>query len=407
MTTGGLIQPLSFEQGNELGQVSAMWQPVIRGSAVASFAMDSQRAFIGTQSQQMTFVSGQGAVGFANRGLNHWGLNLLAAKPYEGYVWARAATATNLTAALESGDGSKVYTEQTLNVAPGDWQRINFSITPNSTDHEGRFVLELKQPGTVTLGYVFLQRGSWGRFKELPVRRDIVEGLLDQGVSIIRYGGSMVNSPEYPVEKDDRPARPPAALCRHMVPLFLQRLGHHGLPESLRGGRLRRMCPTSTSARRPQDMADFIEYVNGPADSPWGRRRAADGHPAPYHLTYLELGNEERVDENYAAKFNGRWPRPSGPRTRTSSSWSATSVTGTPIIDPDHIAGATAGSPISTVSSRSSTSPASTIARSGSMSTSGPSGLEPSRRPAGDFYLHRRDRSRSPTVPRTRWSCSS
>ncbi|MCX7221280.1 MAG: L-serine ammonia-lyase, partial [Burkholderiales bacterium] len=32
----------------------------------------------------------------------------------------------------------------------------------------------------------------------------------------------------------------------------------------------------------PQDMADFIEYVNGPAKSAWGRQRAADGHPAPY-----------------------------------------------------------------------------------------------------------------------------
>ncbi len=53
----------------------------------------------------------------------------------------------------------------------------------------------------------------------------------------------------------------------------------------------------------PQDMADFMQYVNGPTNTVWGAQRAADGHPSPYGLKYLELGNEERVDSNYYAKF--------------------------------------------------------------------------------------------------------
>ena len=53
----------------------------------------------------------------------------------------------------------------------------------------------------------------------------------------------------------------------------------------------------------PSDMADFMEYVNGPAKSGWGRRRGADGHPAPYGLKYIELGNEEAVNEDYWRKF--------------------------------------------------------------------------------------------------------
>ena len=53
----------------------------------------------------------------------------------------------------------------------------------------------------------------------------------------------------------------------------------------------------------PQDLADFIEYAKGPADSTWGQKRVADGHPKPYRLSYIELGNEERVDDKYAAKF--------------------------------------------------------------------------------------------------------
>jgi len=53
----------------------------------------------------------------------------------------------------------------------------------------------------------------------------------------------------------------------------------------------------------PQDLADFVVYANGPADGEWGRRRAKDGHPEPYRLKYLQLGNEEAVDEAYWRRF--------------------------------------------------------------------------------------------------------
>jgi hypothetical protein len=51
--------------------------------------------------------------------------------------------------------------------------------------------------GSVVLGYAFLQPGPWGRFKDLPVRRDVAEALLAQGLTVLRYGGSMVNIDTY------------------------------------------------------------------------------------------------------------------------------------------------------------------------------------------------------------------
>ncbi|MEJ0089645.1 MAG: alpha-L-arabinofuranosidase C-terminal domain-containing protein [Limisphaerales bacterium] len=50
-------------------------------------------------------------------------------------------------------------------------------------------------------------------------------------------------------------------------------------------------------------MADLMDYLNGAPDGEWGKKRVADGHPAPYRLKYIELGNEERVDDNYFEKF--------------------------------------------------------------------------------------------------------
>ena len=41
-----------------------------------------------------------------------------------------------------------------------------------------------------------------------------------------------------------------------------------------------------------QEVLDWIEYCNGPADSKWGKIRAANGHPAPYNVKYWEIDNE-------------------------------------------------------------------------------------------------------------------
>ena len=222
--------------------------------------------------------------------------------PGEGCIWARAEKPVDLFVALESGNGGRVYAQARLPVTGSDWQRLDFTLTPNDTDEAGQFAITLKEPGSVALGYAFLQPGEWGRFKGLPVRRDVAEALIDEGITVLRYGGSMINDPEYRWKNmiGPRDRRPP----------------YHGTwyPYSSNGWGILdfiNFCraagflaiPVFNMGESPRDMADFVEYVNGPADSEWGRRRAADGHPEPYRLRYLELGNEERVDEDYWRKF--------------------------------------------------------------------------------------------------------
>ncbi|MEJ0089646.1 MAG: hypothetical protein WDM80_07880 [Limisphaerales bacterium] len=138
-------------------------------------------------------------------------MNFVKGKSYDGYIWARAESPTQLFVALESKDGAEVYVEKSLKLKAGGWQRLDFKLTPKITDQAGRFAIKLKQPGSVTIGYAFLQPGSWGRFKHLPVRKDVAEGLINQGIIVMRYGGSMVNNPEYRWKKmiGPRAQRPP------------------------------------------------------------------------------------------------------------------------------------------------------------------------------------------------------
>lgn len=282
--------------------VSGMWRPVRRGDARGALAIEPDRPFVGRQAQRITREAGEGEVGVENRGLNRWGLHLVAGKPYEGVVWLRAERPTAVTVALEVGDGGRVLASTPIRAEGADWARYPFTLTPEAAAEGGRFAITLKEPGSVVVGYAALQPGEWGRFKGLPVRKDVAEGLVDQGVSILRYGGSAVNCPEYRWKamigpRDRRPPYRgtwyPHASNGWGIVDFLDLAEALGIPG----------IPAFWMGESPGDMADFVEYANGPADSPWGRRRAEDGHPAPYGLKHVELGNEEKVDAAYLARF--------------------------------------------------------------------------------------------------------
>jgi hypothetical protein len=282
--------------------ISGMWGGLLTESAQGQFELIERDPFVGRQSQRVTFIEGSGTVGVANKGLNHWGLNIVGAKPYEGQVWARAEAPVTLTLGFASANGRLKLGETRVEVQPGGWKRYDFTLTPSGSDTNGRFVISLDRPGSVDLGYVFLQPGDWGRFAGLPVRKDVADGLIDEGIAILRYGGSMVNHPQYRWKSmiGPRDRRQPSAGTWY--PYSTNGWGIIDFLAFCRASKIQGI-PAVNMSESPQDMVDFLEYVNGPADSPWGRKRVEDGFAEPFHLTHLELGNEEAINEDYWKKF--------------------------------------------------------------------------------------------------------
>lgn len=282
--------------------VSGLWRAVRRGDAIGTFSVTEANAFSGRQSQQINFVGGAGEIGMENQGLNRQGMNFLKGKGYEGYLYVHATNRVEVFVALESRDGESIYAEKRLSATGSGWQRLDFTLKPNAAESTGRFVIKLKQPGSILVGYAFLQPGAWGRFQGLPVRRDVAAGLLAQGVTVMRYGGCMANAEQYRWKKmiGPREQRPP-----YVGWWYPHASNGWGIFDFLNfceaAGFL--AIPDVNMGESPQDLADFMEYVNGPANSEWGRQRVRDGHPAPYHLKYLQLGNEEQVNEEYWQKF--------------------------------------------------------------------------------------------------------
>jgi len=228
-------------------------------------------------------------------------MNFVKGKNYEGYLWARAKLPTEIFVALESTNGSVVYAEKQLKLKAGDWRRLDFDLTPSAADKTGRFAIKLKQSGSVSVGYVFLQPGSWdaSRICRFARRRRRVNRSRRDTSPLRR---SMVNNPEYRWKKmiGSRAQRPPYE--GHWYPYSSDGWGIFDFLNLCEAAGIVGI-PDLDINESPQDMADLMDYLNGAPDSEWGKKRVVDGHPAPYQLKYIELGNEERVDDDYFKKF--------------------------------------------------------------------------------------------------------
>ncbi|MEN6306754.1 MAG: family 16 glycoside hydrolase, partial [Anaerohalosphaeraceae bacterium] len=298
-------QQLPFEHNAQEGQnkqVSGMWEGYQEGDISGTFAIETENTFNGRQSQKMAFQSDTGCIGIANYGLNRRGMDFQKDKEYEGVLWVRAEKPVSLQLSLEDRVGKIIYAKQEISVNQSQWQRVEFKMTSSGQDENGRFCISLTKPGEVVIGYAFLQPGPWGRFKGLPVRLDVAQALIEQGVTILRYGGCMANAPEYRWKKmvGPRDKRPPYKGWWYTYSSngwgiidfvdFCEAAGFECVPDfNIEEG--------------PEDMADFVEYIHGGPETTWGQKRIADGHPKPYRIKYIQIGNEETVDAHYLERF--------------------------------------------------------------------------------------------------------
>ncbi len=301
--SGSQPQSIAFATADPrgVGGVSGMWQPTKSGTARGQFALDHEQPYHGVQSQRLQFDAGKGTVGIKNQGLNRWGLNFMAGKPYEGYLWLRADQPTKVVVAAQSSDGGSLG-EAAIEVMSKEWRRYEFALTPKANASKGSFAIQLESPGSVVVGHAFLQPGPWGRFKGQPVRKDVAETLQEAGVTVMRLGGLMANAPEYRWKQMIGPRDRRAPYKGFWYPHSSNGWGIFEFVNFCEAAGILPIVDLNL-AETPEDLADFLEYANGPADSAWGSKRAADGHPAPYGLEYVQLGNEEAVDEAYWQRF--------------------------------------------------------------------------------------------------------
>ncbi|HZT22893.1 MAG TPA: alpha-L-arabinofuranosidase C-terminal domain-containing protein, partial [Verrucomicrobiae bacterium] len=282
-------------------------------------------------SLKLTMSSGSGSVGAGDAG--YWGMSLQAGATYDLSFYVRATNNFSgvISARLESADGSKVYSQAGFVGVNTNWHKFSAALIPSETDTNARLVISISQPGTIWLGMVSLFPRATFNGRTNGLRADLANLLAALHPSFMRYpGGNFIES--FNVTN--------AVRWKKTIGDIAQRPGHmndswgywstdgFGLEEYLQfcedlgmeplyainaglclgyNGNTNNTVPMDQMGPWVQDALDLIEYCNGDTNTTWGVLRAANGHPAPFHLKYLEIGNENGgplYDERYALFYD-------------------------------------------------------------------------------------------------------
>ena len=261
---------------------------------------------------KLTVSKTGGRIGIANSGF--WGMNIQQGETYDLSFYARTEgnPATTLNVSLENENGSSVAASGKVDNVGGAWKKYTLALTANSANTKARLVITKNNEGTIWFDVVSLYPRK--TFKGHGLRQDLCEMLAALKPGFIRFpGGCVVEGASLSSRWCWKESIGDISQRRGLYNVWgyfnTYGLGFHELLqlcEDLNAAPLY-VCNVgmSCSARQPaesvqgdalqpmiQDALDALEYAMGPVTSKWGAQRAANGHPAPFKIKYIEIGNE-------------------------------------------------------------------------------------------------------------------
>jgi len=273
-------------------------------------------------------ISGAGPghrAGVANDG--YWGIPVQPNTTYRASFYAKASPGFSgpLLVGIEGGEGRAVAAEARTPALSGDWRRYTVALRTGNVapSTANRFVLSAIHPGTVWLSQVSLMPPTYNN-RPNGSRPDLMQKMAGMHPAFLRMPGGNYLEGDTIAERfewkdtigpvDRRPG--------HRGPWGYRSTDGMGLLEFLEwcedlkmkpvlavfaGFALghERAAPGAALAPFVRDALDEIEYVTGDAQTTWGARRIKDGHPAPFPLTYVEVGNEDFFDNS--GSYDGRY----------------------------------------------------------------------------------------------------
>jgi alpha-N-arabinofuranosidase len=306
----------------------AFWNLVQPDGASATMEADQtqplNKACINSLKLTVTNVGANQKVGVSNEG--YWGMGVRPNTQYKASVWAKAGNGFSgpLTLAICSSDGKTVYAEAKIDKLTDSYQKYEATLTTGASitpTKDASFQVLAGSKGTVWLSFVSLFPPT---FKGHGLRQDIMQLMADMSPRYLRFpGGNYIEGSDYasrfnwketvgPLE--ERPGHQNAAWGYWSsdglgLLEFLEWCEDLGMSPGLGvysgfslGGR---DTIKSGDPLKPyvQDALDEIEYCIGDATTKWGAQRIKDGHPAPFKLEFVEIGNEENPGQSYAKRY--------------------------------------------------------------------------------------------------------
>jgi alpha-L-arabinofuranosidase len=276
--------------------------------------------------------TGPSGVGIKNTGFD--GMVVREGNRYKFSMFARQLSrdAIPLTVTLQTPKG-EILAEGKISTSSNDWKKYNAELV--ATHHHDTVSLVILATGTGMLALDVISLFPEETFKHRTngLRADLAQALADMKPRFIRFpGGCLVHGDGLgnmyrwknsigPIEQrveqknlwgyhqtiglgyfeyfqfcEDVGAKPlpvlPAAVsCQNSGGTW--RIGGTG----------QRALPMDEMKDYIQEVLDLIEWANGPVTSTWGAKRAEAGHPAPFNLEFIGIGNEDKITPEFEERF--------------------------------------------------------------------------------------------------------
>ncbi len=306
----------------------AHWPMVARGNSQVSISMDTSTgpstALPHSMKVSVTAADAKSPGGVENDG--YWGFPVRPNTVYTGSFWAKTdSPGLPITVSLTNDRTGTVAATATVDNVGSDWKEYKYSlktgVVPVSVDNH--LILTIARPATVWFDLVSLFPPTYDN-RAHGNRIDLMEKLAAMHPKFLRFPGGNYLEGNTIKERFDwkKTIGPWVDRPTHRSPWGYQSSDGMGLLEFLEwcqdlhmqpvlavyaGYSLRQQHVDPGSALEPyvQDALDEIEYVTGGPDTKWGAERVKDGHPAPFALQYVEIGNEDEFDRS--GSYDGRF----------------------------------------------------------------------------------------------------
>lgn len=244
----------------------------------------------------------------------YWGICIRDGESYHFSFFARLQKPplTKVRIGVVSGSGTVLAAEEVALDGP-DWKKYSGTLTAGGADPKAQFFLQPLTAGGVDLDFISLFPQRTFRNRPNGCRADVAQLLADLKPAFVRFPGGCV------VEGATMENR---VLWKKTIGPVHTRPGHWSLwgyrnTDGLGFYEYLQLCedlgaqalwvincglsceyrngdawPDEKLPEQIQEVLDGIEYALGPASSPWGKLRAEAGHPEPFPLKYIEIGNE-------------------------------------------------------------------------------------------------------------------
>jgi len=227
------------------------------------------------------------------RGIHQGWIPVRSGVEYRGYVWLKSADYVgDVEVALEADQTSgEQYASAAITQVAGDWKKYPFTLRPSKSDGLAKIALLFHGHGRLWIDQVSLMPGD----AEGGVRHDVEVRVAALHPGFIRWPGGNV-AQDYHWKwgvgpRDHRPVWVNSSWGNELEP------SDFGTDEFIRFARRMEAEPSITvnvegRGATADEAAAWVQYCNGNPQSEYGRIRATNGSPEPFHVQYWEIGNE-------------------------------------------------------------------------------------------------------------------